>query len=281
MGLRTNPHYFGRGRLHFGAPLSSAGLVDVGDDATWGTNWPDQADAALLSGGLLRTPPGRFAGNAKALTLTPTLEQLNVPDLGETDDSDIIQDVMGSIVLLAHGARNLADVLRAAARQSTGAARTDTVATGGASLDAQSMLFTAEVIDTTLAVAVTPSWTTWQEDVHWQRDPMGVRLLQGVSGPAGSSVQIEYFTEGEAYWLEAFERPRVHMSIVYAGVNLADRTPVRVDCYRAQIRPAEDFAVISESTGEIRISFRLQPVRPPALARPRWFRVMRGNTAHA
>lgn len=277
MGLRDLPHYFGRGRLHFGAPLNAVGAVDASDDASWGANWPAVAPAL---GGMLVMSPGRFVGNARSLTLTPVIERLNVPAY-DSGDSDVVQEINGSIVLMAHGARNLGDLMRSLPHQSAGNTRVDRVSTGAASLDAESMLFTAEVIDLTQPVTVTPSWTDWDEGVHWERSALGVRLLQGMSGPAGSHVDVQYVTEGDAYWLEAFERSRVTVGIVFAGVNLFDGKPARVDCYRAEIRPDEDFEVISQAAGEIRLSFRLQPVRPFAPKRPRWFRIMRGSTAHA
>lgn len=266
--------------MHFCAPLASDGAIDATEAAGWGANWPT---TPALVNNVLQMPPGRFVGNVRELSITSQFDELNVPDYtdrGEGEDADVIQAVTGTIALYGHCAGNLADYLRGVARQSTGAVRAETIHTGGASLPADTLLPSGEIIDTGKAIAVTPSWADWAEGIQWVREATGIRLLQGVAGPAGSSITLSYTTEGEAYWVEAFERPRVHIGLVYAGVNKFDGTPARVDCYRAQLRPQEDFAVINSAAGELRLSFRLQPVRPVAQPRARWFRMMRGRQAN-
>lgn len=273
-----HPHYFGRGRLHFCAPLTDDGLVDQAAAAGWGSNWPN----VLATGPAapLRMPPGRFLGNVRSYSLQPLTRELNVPEWD--DDSAVVDGVAGSITMLAQGARSLADAMRAVVRQSPGVQRTETFYTSGAAVPAEAILPTTEVIDVRQAVQILPSWpeARWVEGVHWERDPTGVRLLRGFAGPEGSTVEVKYFSEGEAFWLEAFERPRVTVGLIYAGVNRHDMTPVRVDGYRARISPGEDFQVISEATGEVRISFRLAGIQPAGWTRPRWYRRMHGRASH-
>jgi len=279
--MQHQPHYFGRGRVHFTAPLSSTGAVDTSADASWGSNWP--AAPALPSSGILTMPPGRFIGNSKTLTLTPQVQELNVPDYtadGNGEDAYLIEGVAGNLVVLAHGARNLADALYTLVRQSAGAALQETLYVADAQVPQGAMLFSREVLDVQQPVSVVPSWGAWAEGIHWERDPLGIRVLQGFAAPANATISLGYTSEGEAYWVEAFQRPRVTLGLVFAGVNRHTNAPTRVDCYRAVIKPMEDFQVIREATGEIRFSFRLRPVRPPMQSSPKWFRLMNGRAAH-
>lgn len=271
-----NPHYFGRGRLHFCAPLTADGLVDQAAAAWAGSNWPQVLPTSPDRPFVM--PPARFLGNVRAFNLAPVVRELNVPEWDPEDD--VVDQVGGSITLLAQGARNMSDALRAQVRQSAGVAMIERAFTAGASVAAESLLATTETIDLQQPIEVLPSWTTWERGIHWEPSPMGIRLLRGFAGPGGSSIQLKYFSEGEAYWLEAFERRSVTVGLVYDGVNRHDMTPVRVDGYRARIKPGEDFSVISEATGEVRISFRLAPIQPTGWPRPRWYRLMRGRASH-
>jgi hypothetical protein len=273
-----NPCYFGRGRVHFGAPLTYAGEVNAtAYGAGWGANWGDFPAPA----GTLRMPPGRFMGNAKDLMLRPLLDAANVPQWAAPDHQgagDIVQGVEGTLTLYGHGARNLVDVLRGALAQQTGGAHTQTVATSGASIEADAMLFTDTAIDLTQPVTVAPTWATWTEGVHWVAGPFGIRLLQGFAGPVGSSIMLAYTTDGGGSVIEALAQPVVETSLVYVGVNRHDEKPVRCDAYRVRMNLTEGVGFITEATGELRLALQLQPVLPAGAERLRWHRIFQGDT---
>lgn len=276
--MDRNPCYFGRGRVHFGAPLTYTGEVNTtAYGAGWGSNWSDFPAPA----GVLRMPPGRFLGNAKDMVLRPVTEPANVPqqaDPGHAGAADIVQGVEGGLTLYGHGARNLVDALRGLLTEHVGGARVQRVATSGAIIEADAMLFTDAPIDLTKTVTVTPTWTAWQKNVHWTAEPFGIRLLQGFAGPVDSSIRIGYTADGGGSIVEALAQPVVETSLVYVGVNRHDDKPVRCDAYRVRLQLTEGMGLITDATGEIRLALQLHPVLPAGANRLRWYRIFQGDT---
>ncbi len=264
-----NPHYLGRGEVHFTAPLLPGGGVNMAAyGARWGANWPAQSSE-------LRLPPGRFVGNARALTITPSVRRLRTSPW-DTRDNLVVDAVTASLVLHGHGVRNLADALHAARTRPDSHQASQTIYTGRASVEAGCMLFTRHLIDLGQPVVVEPSWAEWQEDVHWRRTPHGILVLMGFSGPIGSQIQIRYAPEGSVESLDALTAPGIELGISYAGTNVVDGKPVRLDAWRC--RPVLDggFSPLNESINTITLNFTIQPVRPSADVTG-WYRVLRGH----
>jgi len=272
----------GRGRVHLTAPLTLSGAVNTtAYGARWGSNWAADFGAATPTLGDLRMPPGRFVGNAKGLVLEPQVSEVNVPDytgLGEGADKFIVEGVAGSLALFGWQARNLVDALAGSLSVAAGGSTTEVVASGNASVEAGAMVWTRHAVDALAPVTVTPSWTTWTENVHWVRDAFGVRLLQGFAGPANSYITLAYTKEGGATEVEALAQLEVEVGMVYVGESATDRRPERADVYRCLIRPAETLQLITEGAAEIPLRFTLRPVRVPSQTRLRWFRHLRGET---
>lgn len=267
-----NPCYFGRGKVHFTAPLRPDGAVNM---QAYGGRWGDNWASVPATPGVLRLPPGRFVGNARGLTVLPQVERANVSDW-DTRDNVIVQGVEASLTLYGHGAQNLADALHALRTQVAGSPLTEQFATSRASVEAGSMIFTRHLVDLAQPFSVTPSWTVWTEGVHWEREAFGVRLLSGFSGPVGSTLAVGYTPEGGADTLEALGSTGIELGLVYAGVNRATGQPVRLDCYRAQPLLSEGVQAISETAGAVTLKFNLRPVRPSTATRASWYRVLRG-----
>lgn len=274
----------GRGRVHFTAPLTLAGQVNTAAyGARWGSNWGADFGAYTPALGDLRMPPGRFVGNAKGMVLEPQVTEVNVPDytgLGQGADKFIVDGVKGSVVLFGFGGRNLVDALSGTLAVATGGSATEIIAAAGANVEAGCMLFFAHAADGTAPVTVTPSWTAWAENVHWVREPYGVRLLQGFAGPSGGYITLAYTKEGGANEVEAMTQLEVEVGMVYTGTNLLDGRPDRVDAYRCLVKPAEALQMITDGAAEIPLSFTLRPVRVPTQTRLRWFRSFRGDKAN-
>lgn len=274
----------GRGRVHFTAPLRLDGSVNTAAyGARWGSNWGADFGAATPALGDLRMPPGRFVGNAKGLVFEPQLSEVNVPDytgLGEGTEKFIVDGVTGSLQLFGWQARNLVDALAGGLSVAAGGATTEVVPSGNASVEQGAMVWTRHAIDALAPVTVTPSWTAWTENVHWVREPFGVRLLQGFAGPANSYITLAYTKEGGATEVEALAQHEVEVGMVYAGESLVDRRAERADAYRCLIRPAETLQLISEGAAEIPLRFTLRPVRVPSQSRLRWFRHLRGEATN-
>jgi hypothetical protein len=163
--------------------------------------------------------------------------------------------------------------------QAVASPRTDTFATGRASVEADSMIFTRHLVDMDLPVTVTPSWATWAEGVEWVREAFGVRLLCGFSGPVGSTLAIGYTPEGGAEGLEALTATDIEMGLVYTGTNRADGSPVRLDCYRATPLLTDALRPISDAAGAVTLKFQLKPVLALPDMRARWYRVLHGQKA--
>ncbi|WP_343590119.1 hypothetical protein [Paracidovorax wautersii] len=270
-----NPHFLGRGEVHFSAPLLPSGSVNMaGYGARWGTNWP--ANGVPSSG--LRLPPGRPVGNARSLALQPAVRRL-ATSAWDTRPNLVVDAVEATVQLYGHGAANLADALHATRTQASSQTTTDTIHTGRANLEAGCTLFTRHLVDTLQPVTVTPSWTTWAEGHDWERGAFGVRLLHGLAGPVGSSVSIGYHPEGSAQELDAMRLAGLELGVTWIGRNAVDGRPMRVELFRAQ--PVLDGALqpLGESAGAINIKFNLLPVRGAASQPTSWYRVTRGSYA--
>jgi hypothetical protein len=273
-----NPHYYGRGKLHVGAPLRADGTQAVEGSE------PLQAGAAPSGGsepreagsvGALLLPPGRFVGNAHAFSVVPTATRL-ATSAWDSRDNTIVQSVEATVTLYGHGGANLALALQALRSRPASWPVTEHHAVSRASMEAGSMVFVRSLIDVQQPVTVTPSWTTWTEGVEWAREAFGIRLLCGFAGPVGGTIDIRYTPEGGAEALETFGADGAELGIVYTGVNQADNCPVRLDVYRAA--PVLDGGVqpISESAGTLTLKFALRPVRTLPDNKPAWFRLLRG-----
>ncbi|WP_238913810.1 hypothetical protein [Achromobacter insolitus] len=245
-----NPCYFGRGRVHFGAPLQ-----------------PMEPD------GVDRLPPGRFIGNARTFSIEPQVDALETT-AWDTRSNLVVRGIAGRLELYGHGGANLAAVLNGTHIEAVGLAREDVVPTSRLSLPADSMLFTQRMIDPTRDVRVRPSWISWTEGVHWARESYGVRLLAGFSAPSGSSISLEYTSAGGAQEISGAATPASELSVVYTGINRADGAATRVEAYRC--RPALDggISVISDGAGVLVLSLNILPVRV-SVGTTRWYRAMR------
>lgn len=267
-----NAAHVGRGRVFFTPPLLPTGGVNM--DAygrSWGANWP----ATPLVPGALAMGPGRFVGNGRGLSVQPSLTRLNTL-AWDTRGNAVVSSVAASLTLYGHGAANLADALHGLRRQYAGAATTEQIRTGGAALDAGCMLFTRHLVDAAHTVTVTPTWSTWTEGLHWQREAFGVRLLAGMSAPMGSSIAIRYTPEGSAEEVQALGNVALELGVVYVGVNAVDGRATRLEMLRARPDLGSAMQPLSDGFSTLTLNFSLQPVRV-AGGRPEWFRSTRGN----
>lgn len=242
-----SPAYFGRGAVHVGAPLR-------GDGSVGALGWQQRA-----AGSALQLPPGRPIGNVRRLDVTPQLTRLNVSAWDQTD-STIVDGVTVALELYGHGGSNLAMALGCPHEQVVGRPYSDVVEVNQAAMPAGSMLFTRQLVDVNFPVTCQPSWTTWEEGVHWERSAHGPRMLIGCSGPTNGSIQISYTSTGGAEDQAGAYRIG-EMSLAYAGINRYDRSAVRLDCYRASIATVDGMPMISESIGVVTLTLNLLPVR--------------------
>lgn len=270
-----NPAFFGRGAVHFTAPLRPDGGVNTtAYSARWGDNWDAMPP---VPAGVLRMPPGRFVGNARGLVITPDVTRL-ATSAWDARSNLVVNSVSAAVSLYGHGAQNLADALHARRTQVAGAAISEPFGCSRASVEAGAMFFVRHTVDLNQPVTVSPSWAAWTEGVEWEREAFGIRLRQGFSGPVGASLTIGYVPEGSAESLEAFQVPQLELGLVYVGLNRADNGPVRLDCYRAQPVLDGGMTPISEQVGEVTLKFNLRPVLPASSGQSvRWYRMARGH----
>jgi hypothetical protein len=270
---QRNAHYLGRGSVFFTPPLLPSGGVNTAAyGLLWGDNWPPGPD---VSG--LHLPAGRFVGNARTLSVQPTLRKLTT-SAWDARGNTLVESAQASLTLYGHGAANLADALHGLRSQRHAVQpTTERVDTGSAGIDAGGMLFTRGLVNTAKPVNVSPSWAVWQEGVQWQRTACGVQLLAGVSGPPGSYVHISYTPEGGAQSVDALGNLDMELGIVYAGINAVDGRPLRMQLYRA--RPALDGALapLADGIGAITLNFSIEPVRVSTDRPAEWLRITRGQ----
>jgi hypothetical protein len=267
-----NAHYLGRGRVYFTPPLLPTGGVNTAAyGRLWGDNWPTTPDVP----GQLHLPAGRFVGNARGLSVQPVLRRLTT-SAWDARGNALVESVSASLTLYGHGAANLADALHGVRSQYASTQITEYVNTSRASVEAGGVLFTRRLVDSSKPVTVTPSWADWTEGVQWQRETFGVQLLAGMSGPIGGSVAIAYTPDGGAQSVDALGDRTLELGVVYSGINVVDRRPVRLELYRA--RPALDGAItpLDDGIGAVALNFSIAPVCAPG-RHAEWLRVTRGQ----
>lgn len=244
-----NPHYLGRGMLYAGLAMRD-----------WATGMP----------------PGRRLGNASGLVVNPSVRRLRTSPWDSRSNA-VLDGVSVSVQLYGHGAANLAMALDAQ-RIGTASARTTTVDVVGLQLPAGSMLWVPHQIDCQQLVQVQPSWANWTEGVEWRRADWGIELLQGIAGPADGEVRITSTAEGSAEQLDAGAGGDVEIGLAFAGINVADGKPVRLQCYRC--RPVLDggMTLLAQSAGSIRLSLQLRPVPRPG-SQAAWYDLARAAYA--
>ena len=267
-----NAAHVGRGRVFFGPPLLPTGGVNpTAYGRSWGTNWPATPEVP----GELRMAPGRFVGNGRGLSVQPTLQRLNTLAWDRRGNA-LVDSVAASLTLYGHGAANLAVALHGLRRQYAGTAITETVRTAGAVLQAGCMLFTQHLVDAGQPMRVEPTWSTWTEGVHWQREAFGVRLLAGMSAPQGSSIAIRYTPEGSAEEVQALGNVALELGVVYVGVNALDGRATRLELFRVRPDLGGPMQPLADGFSTLTLNFSLQPVRS-ATGRTEWFRSTRGS----
>lgn len=229
------PHYLGRGQLYAGPAM--------------------RASASGMR-------PGRQLGNASALSVQPAVHRLNT-SAWDSRSNAVLDGVTVTATLYGHGAANLAMALNARRMQTASARITTDIDVGDLQLPAGSMLWVPHQVDRQQPVQVTPSWASWTEGVEWRRADWGIELLQGISAPQGGAVRIVSMAEGSAETLDAHSGGGTEIGIAYAGINVIDGRPVRLQCYRA--RPVLDgsLAVLAQSIGTIQLTLQLRPVPRP------------------
>lgn len=204
-------------------------------------------------------PPGRRLGNAFGLVVTPNVRRLRTSPWDGRSNA-VIDGVSVSVQLYGHGAANLAMALNAQRLATASTRITTTVDVSGLLLPAGAMLWTPHKVDCEQAVQVAPSWAAWSEGVEWRRSDWGIELLQGIAGPPGATVRITSTSEGRSEQLDAATGGDIELGLAYAGTNLIDGKPVRLQCYRC--RPLLDggLTLLDQSTSSIRLNLQLRPV---------------------
>lgn len=264
-----NPHHLGRGSVYFGPALRPDGGINTeGYDHRWGDNWPQPVGGRLV-------PPGRFVGNARDLVLQPSVRRL-ATSAWDIRGNLVVEGVQASVTLYGHGVRNLADAMHARVSSQSSRPVDETISISRANVEAGSMLFVRHAVDVLQPVTVSPSWTTWQEDVHWRRRPFGIELLLGVYGPIGSSIQISYTPEGDARAMEALTNPGLELGLFYAGINKVSRQPILAHCYRCQPQLESALQPLGDTINTLTLQFTLKPVRLPG-TRAAWYRMQAGR----
>ncbi|CAM4353507.1 Chaperone protein ClpB [Comamonas aquatilis] len=241
-----NPHYLGRGMLYAGPAMRD-----------WATGMP----------------PGRRLGNASGLVVTPDVRRLRTSPWDGRSNA-VINGVSVSVQLYGHGAANLAMALNAQRLATASAPITTTVDVSGLLLPAGAMLWTPHQVDCRQAVLAVPSWSAWTEGVQWRRADWGIELLQGIAAPQGATVRITSTAENSAEQLDAGSGGDMEIGLAYAGINLTDRKPVRLQCYRCRTVLDGGLTLLEQSASSIRLTLQLRPV--PRQDRPAaWFDLAR------
>lgn len=204
---------------------------------------------------------GRFVGNVSALNIAITENKIQQTDYtgpggGNCATVSQIDAVEMSMTMTSYDADNLALAVFGTTSTVATSSITDEPMTSPATLDNDTLVLTAELIDTKQAVSVTsdPAGTTYTEGTDYTIGTAGITILAaGTIGPA-TALLVSYQVQGHNL-VQALVSSAQEYEAVFDGLNEADSgAPVVVKGYKVKFGPAEDLALISEEFAELALT---------------------------
>ncbi len=204
---------------------------------------------------------GRFVGNVSALNLAITEDKVTQTDYtgpggGNCATVSRIDAVELSMTMTSYDADNLALAVFGTAASEVTSSISDESISSPATLDEDTLVLTAELIDKDQTVTVTsdPAGTTYTEGTDYTVGTAGITILAGGTIGATTALLVSY--EKKAHDLvQALVSSAQEYEIVFDGLNEADSgAPVVVKAYKGKFGPAEDLALISDEFAELTLT---------------------------
>lgn len=204
---------------------------------------------------------GRFVGNVSALTIAITEDKVTQTDYtgpggGNCATVSRIDAVEMNMTMTSYDPNNLALAVFGSASAVATSSIVDESISSPATLDDDTLVLTANLIDTAQAVQVTsdPAGTTYTEGTDYTIGTAGITILAAGTIGAGTALLVSYEVKGHNL-VEALVSSAQEYEIVFDGLNEADSgAPVVVKGYKVKFGPAEELALISDDFAEIALT---------------------------
>jgi hypothetical protein len=210
------------------------------------------ADKSYIGKGLVYLD-GRQVGNCTALNFQIAEEKIELDDYtssggGLYNSLTRIDSVALTMTLSDYNAENLAATLFGSSSAVTATTVTDESIDAPAALSNDSLVTTANVIDTDETVTVTsdPAGTTYVADTDYTVSAAGIVILTTGSISASDPLLISY-TKKAVDVVQALTTSAQEYTLDFVGLNEAQSgVPVVVKVHRAKFGPAADLAMIGD-----------------------------------
>ena len=202
-----------------------------------------------------------FVGNVSALNIAIAEEKIEQSDYTSPGGGNCavvqrIDSVELSMTMTRFDADNLAKAVFGTAGDTIAASVTDESISAPAVLDDDTLLITAEMIDTTGTTTLTsdPAGTTYVEGTDYTVSPAGITVLAGGAITASDPLLASYDTLGTGV-VQALTQSAQAYEVVFDGLNEADSgAPVTVKAYKVQFGPAADIPLIGDDFAELELT---------------------------
>jgi len=196
-----------------------------------------------------------FVGNVSALNIALTeekIEQSNYTTAGGGNCAVVqrIDSVEMSMTMTQFNGDNLAKAVFGSNADVAGSSIVDEPLTAPSVLDDDTLLITAELIDTSVATTVTGH----VEGTDFTVSPAGITVLASGGITVDEALTVSYTSLGVNV-VQALTTSAQAYEVVFDGLNEADTgAPVVVKAYKVQFGPGEDIPFIGDDFAELSLT---------------------------
>lgn len=201
---------------------------------------------------------GRFVGNVSALDVNITeerLEQTNYTSGGGGNCAVVrrIDSVELGMTMTAYDAENLAIAVFGETSADAGGTITDESISAPDTLDNDTLVLTASLIDTTQAVVLTddPAGDPYVQNTDYTIGAAGITILASGSITPGQTLLVSYEAVAVDVVQALVTSGKIY-ELTFDGINEADAgAPLVLKAYRVQFGPTEGLPMIGDEFAEL------------------------------
>ena len=199
-----------------------------------------------------------FVGNVSALNVAIAEEKIEQSDYTSPGGGNCavvqrIDSVELSMTMTRFDADNLSKAVFGNSAEQAATPIVDESIDAPAVLTDDTLVVTAQVIDTSVAPTVTsdPSGTTYTDGTDYTFSPAGITVLAGGTIAVTDPLLVSY-TPKAADVVQALTQSAQSYEVLFDGLNEADSgAPVVVKAYKVQFGPAADIPFIGDEFAEL------------------------------
>ncbi len=202
-----------------------------------------------------------FVGNVSALNIAIAEEKIEQSDYTSPGGGNCavvqrIDSVEMSMTMTRFDAANLSKAVFGTESSQLATPVVDESAAAPATLDDDSLVVTAQIIDTSVAPTVTsdPAGTTYVDGTDYTSSSAGITIIAGGAINASDPLLISY-TPLATDTVQALTESARSYEVLFDGLNEADSgAPVVVKAYKVQFGPAADLPFIGDDFAELSLT---------------------------